>query len=655
MSDGVIDLSVRCRSTSSADAVASSSGAIVWPRSPPPIAEQPQPPTSLSSSCPDGWLVAEDHPLTDRNNQQREPVTGDRCYSGLVVEPISPYSPPTAIGQLVYEGSRLHTSRFSSAVADDVQVPRHVTDDSDELDRRPLHRAEGYGVWESRQTRLVIDESNADYRNGRRTWFPDRLDRCGDFDESEPEVKRMLLVSDAMREAKYANVSTTRAPVENQMACWTENVDHRQAASREHATAYDRSVSGSVLPSSGSWVKNDPAIAADAARNETTNYDAAAAKFDEYTRGLTTADGSGLFVVGGARSKPTQSLRTERPHPFQTVVAPYHYDIRHTASNVGHQCDPVHWTTRSFYGDRVTDVDDDASPVPDQCLATIESTQNSHLPEAPPMLRVAMLSSGHQQQFHSSSPLTHQQQPLHHFSPDDRHHQQSQQFHSTGDDRRPIRAPSTSPASSSTSTKVSQPACSLGASSGSSDFDWPPDSACDVGSRSNMLFDAEAMMKMMLKMTAASKTPTPMVAATSTTSNSVKSHQPEDHISFYDKDEAYRERRRKNNEAAKRSRDYRRQKERSVAKRADELKVENVELRAQIMLLTREVHNLQGLLMQQRIIANSIGGSKLQNGNTDSGDGGSTSNAASSNNNNGGYSGCAVGDGNSNAGISIMV
>ena len=67
-----------------------------------------------------------------------------------------------------------------------------------------------------------------------------------------------------------------------------------------------------------------------------------------------------------------------------------------------------------------------------------------------------------------------------------------------------------------------------------------------------------------------------------------------------DRDEAYRERRRKNNEAAKRSRDFRRQKERTVALRAEELKDENLRLKAQISVLSAEVLQLQSLLATMR-------------------------------------------------------
>jgi uncharacterized protein (DUF3084 family) len=67
--------------------------------------------------------------------------------------------------------------------------------------------------------------------------------------------------------------------------------------------------------------------------------------------------------------------------------------------------------------------------------------------------------------------------------------------------------------------------------------------------------------------------------------------------STVDKDEAYRERRRKNNEAAKRSRDFRRQKERDVANRAARLAEENVRLHAQIQVLRNEIKSLQVLLM----------------------------------------------------------
>ena len=62
------------------------------------------------------------------------------------------------------------------------------------------------------------------------------------------------------------------------------------------------------------------------------------------------------------------------------------------------------------------------------------------------------------------------------------------------------------------------------------------------------------------------------------------------------KDEAYWERRRKNNEAAKRSRDARRAKEEEIALRAAFLEQENLKLRAQVAILKNETAKLHYML-----------------------------------------------------------
>ncbi|OWF37742.1 uncharacterized protein LOC110467094 [Mizuhopecten yessoensis] len=62
------------------------------------------------------------------------------------------------------------------------------------------------------------------------------------------------------------------------------------------------------------------------------------------------------------------------------------------------------------------------------------------------------------------------------------------------------------------------------------------------------------------------------------------------------KDEAYWERRRKNNEAAKRSRDSRRCKEEEIAMRAAFLEQENLKLRAQVTILKNETAKLHYML-----------------------------------------------------------
>lgn len=62
------------------------------------------------------------------------------------------------------------------------------------------------------------------------------------------------------------------------------------------------------------------------------------------------------------------------------------------------------------------------------------------------------------------------------------------------------------------------------------------------------------------------------------------------------KDEAYWERRRKNNEAAKRSRDLRRQKEDDIAVKATVLEQENLKLKAQVTILKAELSKLHFML-----------------------------------------------------------
>lgn len=62
------------------------------------------------------------------------------------------------------------------------------------------------------------------------------------------------------------------------------------------------------------------------------------------------------------------------------------------------------------------------------------------------------------------------------------------------------------------------------------------------------------------------------------------------------KDDAYWERRRKNNEAAKRSRDLRRQKEDDIAVKATVLEQENLKLKAQVTILKAELSKLHFML-----------------------------------------------------------
>lgn len=66
------------------------------------------------------------------------------------------------------------------------------------------------------------------------------------------------------------------------------------------------------------------------------------------------------------------------------------------------------------------------------------------------------------------------------------------------------------------------------------------------------------------------------------------------------KDDSYWDRRRKNNEAAKRSRDARRLKEKEVGMRADFLQQENTALKAQIAILRTEFAKLQYHMYNQR-------------------------------------------------------
>jgi bZIP factor len=65
-----------------------------------------------------------------------------------------------------------------------------------------------------------------------------------------------------------------------------------------------------------------------------------------------------------------------------------------------------------------------------------------------------------------------------------------------------------------------------------------------------------------------------------------------------DKDNAYWERRRKNNEAAKRSRDARRAKEQEIALRAQFLEQENIQLKLEVAHLRAENAQLRGQFQQ---------------------------------------------------------
>lgn len=79
--------------------------------------------------------------------------------------------------------------------------------------------------------------------------------------------------------------------------------------------------------------------------------------------------------------------------------------------------------------------------------------------------------------------------------------------------------------------------------------------------------------------------------------SSLEEKRPMNRSGGLEKDEAYWERRRKNNEAAKRSRDIRRIKEEEIANKAVLLANENVQLRAQIAILRGELTSLQQLMI----------------------------------------------------------
>ncbi|XP_049857623.1 CCAAT/enhancer-binding protein alpha [Schistocerca gregaria] len=71
------------------------------------------------------------------------------------------------------------------------------------------------------------------------------------------------------------------------------------------------------------------------------------------------------------------------------------------------------------------------------------------------------------------------------------------------------------------------------------------------------------------------------------------------------KDEKYFERRKRNNQAAKKSRDARKVREDQIALRAAMLEHENAVLRAQLVTLREEAHSLRHLLLQQRALPES--------------------------------------------------
>ena len=68
-----------------------------------------------------------------------------------------------------------------------------------------------------------------------------------------------------------------------------------------------------------------------------------------------------------------------------------------------------------------------------------------------------------------------------------------------------------------------------------------------------------------------------------------------------EKDEAYWERRRKNNEAAKRSRDARRQKENEIAVRASFLEQENIQLKLELVQLRSELGSMREQMQHRQL------------------------------------------------------
>uniref|UniRef100_A0A0N5A9E1 BZIP domain-containing protein n=1 Tax=Syphacia muris TaxID=451379 RepID=A0A0N5A9E1_9BILA len=71
------------------------------------------------------------------------------------------------------------------------------------------------------------------------------------------------------------------------------------------------------------------------------------------------------------------------------------------------------------------------------------------------------------------------------------------------------------------------------------------------------------------------------------------------------KDEAYRERRLKNNESARRSREMRRQKEESTQRRCDQLLHENSILRTELSLLRNQIEQMKHALSMNPNDSNS--------------------------------------------------
>ncbi|OQV26070.1 hypothetical protein BV898_00198 [Hypsibius exemplaris] len=95
-----------------------------------------------------------------------------------------------------------------------------------------------------------------------------------------------------------------------------------------------------------------------------------------------------------------------------------------------------------------------------------------------------------------------------------------------------------------------------------------------------------------------------LIRAISSVSNSHASRRPRSEkkpIPAEKKDGKYFERRKRNNHAAKKSRDYRKQREDEVAMRANQLEKDNAILKAQLHTLREEATSLQQMLMQRQL------------------------------------------------------
>ena len=84
-----------------------------------------------------------------------------------------------------------------------------------------------------------------------------------------------------------------------------------------------------------------------------------------------------------------------------------------------------------------------------------------------------------------------------------------------------------------------------------------------------------------------------------------------------DRDDAYRERRRKNNEAAKRSRDTRRFKELQVAAQAERLAEENLQLKAEIAVLRSQLGYLHRMMLDNNNVTQLNTGASITDGSDD--------------------------------------